>query len=148
MAKKNKTNKFPYSTFVKDDDDLKGIVAYSIYKRAKIEFRTKLDGERLTELEFTKRLEEWKAAKLLDSQVEQINEAAEQYLNEYVEHYKDSHFPWRNSILSSIYATAIVTVVTILLSIGIACYNKFNPFDLLRKAANQTAAELTQPSND
>lgn len=95
-----------------------------------------------------KRLEEWKHSKLLPIQVDQINEAAEQYLDEYVEHYKDSNFSWRASILSSLIATAIVTLLTIVLSIGIACYNKFNPIELLKEAAKQTTTELTQNSGN
>lgn len=144
MAKKNKQNLYPYSTFVSDDDDLKGIIAYSIYKRSKIEYRKCLDDENLSEEEYSKRLEEWKQSKLLQTQVEQINEAAEQYLDEYVEHYKDSNFPWWDSIVSSIIATAIVTLLTIALSIGIACYKKFNPIELLKEAANKTTTELTK----
>ena len=144
MAKKNKQNQYPYSTFVHDDDDLKGIIAYSIYKRSKIEYRKRLDEENLSDSEYSTKLEEWKQSKLLPTQVEQINEAAEQYLDEYVEHYRDSNFPWRDSIVSSIIATAIVTLLTIALSIGIACYNKFNPIELLKEAANKTTTELTK----
>lgn len=144
MAKKNKQNQYPYSTFVHDDDDLKGIIAYSLYKRSKIEYRKRLDEENLSDAEYSTKLEEWKASKLLPTQVEQINEAAEQYLDEYVEHYKDSNFPWGYSII----ATAIVTFFTIALSIGIACYKKFNPIELLKKAANQTTVELTENPNN
>lgn len=54
MAKKNKQYQYPYSTFVRDDD-LKGIIAYSIYKRSKIEYRKCLDNENLSEEEYFKK---------------------------------------------------------------------------------------------
>lgn len=145
MEKKSNEKLYPYSTFVKDDDDLKGIIAYSLYKRAKIEYRNCLDKDKsLSDVEYTRKLEEWKMSKLLPSQVAQINEAAEQYLEEYVEHYKESHFPWFSSIVSSILATAIVTIMTIALSVGIAIYNKFNPVELLKTAACNATASITQ----
>lgn len=145
MAKKNsRRNLFPYSTFVKDDNDLKGIIAYSLYKKAKIEYRAKLDTENLSAQEYDAKVAEWVRSRLLDGEVQMINEAAETYLREYADWYQKANFPWRNSVLSSIMATAIVTVFAIALSVGIACYSKFNPIELLKTAANNASVDLTQ----
>lgn len=145
MAKKSsRKNTFPYATFVKDDNDLKGIVAYSLYKKAKIEYRAKLDKENVTPEEYDAKVSEWVKSKLLKGEIQRINEAAEMYLKEYVDWYRETSFPWKNSILASIVASVIVTVVAIGLSVGIACYNKFNPIELLKTAANNVSMELTQ----
>ncbi|MBD5446843.1 MAG: hypothetical protein HDR32_03680 [Treponema sp.] len=141
MAKKtSRKNTFPYATFVKDDNDLKGIVAYSLYKKAKIEYQAKLDKENVTSEEYDAKVSEWVKSKLLEGEIQRINEAAEMYLKEYVDWYRESSFPWKNSILASV----MVTVVAIALSMGIACYNKFNPIELLKTAANNVSVELAQ----
>lgn len=143
MAEENNKNLYPYSTFVSDDNDLKGIIAYSLYKRSKIEYREKLDKDSsLSETKYKQKLEEWKMSKLLPGEVLRINEAAEQYLEEYVEHYKDSHFPWFRSILASIAATALVTIFTIALSVGIAIHNKFNPMEMIETATKNAVTSL------
>ena len=145
MAKKTSCkNTFPYATFVKDDNDLKGIVAYSLYKKAKIEYRAKLDKENVTSEEYDAKVSEWVKSKLLEGEIQRINEAAEMYLKEYVDWYRESSFPWKNSILASVVASVMVTVVAIALSVGIACYNKFNPIELLKTAANNVSVELAQ----
>lgn len=81
------------------------------------------------------------SSNLLDFQVR----LAEKYLQEYVEDYNDSQLLWENTVISSIYVMVIVVVGTAL-SVGIACCNRFNPKDLLKRFANQIAVELTQSS--
>lgn len=142
MSNSQEQNKLPYDTFVKNENDIRGLVAYSLYKAGKIEKEIELDGQDLSTATRNKKIKEWQQDALLESRVNHYFDCADSYLSDYLNKYTNK-FPWFKNVLSGVIASLSVTMIAVIASIGIAAYNKFNPVELLKEAANKSASTLT-----
>lgn len=141
MSDSQEETKLPYSTFVKDQNDLRGFIAYSLYKASKIEFEINLDEQNLSPQTYKKKVEDWKQSQLLPSKVSNYNDCADSYLADYLNK-NVNKYPWIRNIISGAISSIAVTILAIIISVSIAIYKKFNPIDLLKKAANDSITTL------
>ena len=115
MSDSQEQNKFPYDTFVKNENDIRGLVAYSLYKAAKIEFEIDLDEQDLSVQTRNKKIKDWQKGVLLESRVNTFLNCADSYLADYLDKNINT-FPWFKNITSSIIASIAVTILTVIIA--------------------------------
>lgn len=109
-------NEYPFSTFVDiNNPKVLEMIAYSIYKIRKIKYEIDLDEEDLSDEEYQKKLEDFKALEIREDNVKLINDTATdvlfEFTNQYVKKLKLKQF-WSN-VLSSIVASLIVASISV-----------------------------------